>query len=80
MKAGDRVRVLKVPPGVTDDEEFLTRTIVERAVGKTFPVVEVNPSGWIGLELGEMVGKESYKETIWIEPDCVELVKSSDEA
>lgn len=77
MKVGDRVRVLRVPSTVEDDGEFQTRTILEKCLGKTFPVMDVNPVGMIGLEVGEVIGKAAYTETIWIEPDCLEVVESS---
>lgn len=74
MKVGDLVRVIKVPPGVRDEGEFQTRTILEKCVGRVFQVVGFQED-WIELEVGEVVGKAAIEETIWIEPDCVEPVE-----
>jgi len=77
MKAGDRVRILKVPPWAEDDSEFLTRTIVEKSLGKIFPVADVDAWGLMGIGFGEVVGKDRDQVMIWIEPDYLELVEST---
>ena len=74
MKTGHLIRVLRVPESVSDSAEFNTRSILERCVGRVFPVMGFNELGMIELHVGEIVGKHSYMESIWIEPDCVERV------
>jgi hypothetical protein len=34
-----------------------------------------NTQGMIQIDVGEVAGKASYLESIWIEPECVELVR-----
>jgi hypothetical protein len=74
MKEGDLIRVLRVPAAVMDSEEFQTRSILERCVGRTFSVMGLNEEGMIQIDVGELTGKEPYLESIWIEADCVEFV------
>jgi hypothetical protein len=74
MKEGDLVRVVRVPAAVADSEQFKTRSILERCVGRSFPVMGFNMEGMIQIDVGELVGKPSYMQSIWIEPDCVERV------
>lgn len=74
MKEGDLIRVVRVPETVTDSKQLKTRLLLERCVGVTFPVMGFNSQGMIQIDVGELSGKPSYLESIWIEPDCVELV------
>ncbi len=79
MKTGDRVRVVQIPPGLPDDEELRTRALFEKCVGRMFTIVEVknfdsSPYQLLQLDVGRVVGKRSYMETIWIEPEYVEQV------
>jgi hypothetical protein len=39
-----------------------------------FPIKGFN-EGFILIDVGEVVGRPSHMESIWIEPDCVEVVK-----
>ena len=74
MEKGDLIRVLRVPSAVKDCVDFKTRSTLERCVGRLFPIMGFNELGMIELHVGEIIGKPSYIESIWIEPDCVELV------
>ena len=74
MEIGDLIRVLRVPDSVNDSTGFATRSTLERCVGRVFPIVSFNDLRMIELEIGELLGKPSYMESIWIEPDCVEPV------
>jgi hypothetical protein len=74
MGQGDLIRVIKVPDSVKDSEEFKTRTILELCLGRVFTVMGFH-RGFIQIDVGEVIGKASYLESIWIEPDCVEAVK-----
>jgi hypothetical protein len=73
MKEGDWIRVVKVPDCVQDSEDFKTRSTLERCIGREFPIMGFR-EGFIQIDVGEVVGKPSYMESIWIEPDCVEPV------
>jgi hypothetical protein len=73
MKEGDLIRVTKVPDGVQDSEGFKTRSTLERCVGRVFPIMGFH-EGFVQIDVGEVVGRPSYMESIWLEPDCVELV------
>jgi hypothetical protein len=82
MKTGDRVRLIRVPDAVRDDPNFPARTVFMLCIGRVFPVVGFQqvdglPADLIELEVGEVVGKAAYEETIWVEPDCVEAVEIS---
>ena len=70
MKKGDLIRVVKVPNSVEDSEGFKTRSTLEGCVGRVFPVMGFN-AGLIQIDVGEVVGRPSYMESIWIESDCV---------
>ena len=71
MKEGDLIRVVKVPDGVQDSEEFKTRSTLERCVGRVFPIMGFQ-EGFIQIDVGELSGRPPCMESIWIEPDCVE--------
>lgn len=75
MKEGDLIRVVRVPQGVEDTEHFQTRSMLERCVGLVFPVMGFNNVGMIQIDVGALVGKPSYMQSIWIELDCVEQVR-----
>ena len=83
MKLGDQVRLVRVPATVRDDVEFPSRTLFAQCVGRVFPIagfqrVDGLPADLIELEVGEVLGKAAYEETIWVEPDCVEVVEALD--
>ena len=78
MQIGDTVRVLRVPNSVTAD--FTARTIFQQCVNREFAIVgfqrvEGLSHVLIELHVGEVVGKAPYAETIWVEANCVELIK-----
>ncbi|MGD0929284.1 MAG: hypothetical protein ABR902_01410 [Candidatus Korobacteraceae bacterium] len=74
MQEGDLIRVIRNPDAVQDSEEFKTRSTLELCVGRVFPIMGFN-EGFILIDVGEVVGRPSHMESIWIEPDCVEVVK-----
>ncbi len=77
MKIGDLVRVVSVPETVRDSDRFKTRSALERCLGRIFPVMGINEYGLIQIDIGEAVGKPTYMDSIWIEPECVELVEGT---
>lgn len=74
LKKGDMVRVMRVPDRVEDCERFQTRSTLQRCIGRVFPVMGFNDYGMIQIDVGEVLGKPSYMESIWLEPECVEHI------
>jgi hypothetical protein len=79
IASGDRVKVIGVPPGIRDKDDLRTKSLLEECVGHIFEVIEVeNVEGLrpplVRLDVGGVLGKRSWEDTIWIEPDFVELV------
>ena len=82
MKTGDKIRIVRLPDGLKDDDEFQTKSLFEGCLGRTFPIVGIQPVPEIGSELlelqvGEVVGEPAYMHSIWIERDFVEVVEVS---
>ncbi len=75
MKVGDCVRVVGVPQGLPDDD-MGTERIFSLCLGRVFPVVGFQ-NGLVELNVGEVVGEKSFQQTIWIEPEFVEVTDTS---
>jgi len=86
MKVGDKIRLVRVPQAVKDDGKFRTRTILTECLGHIFTLrgfqgedgmaqVSRGRNCWLELEMGEAI--PGSLDTIWVEPDCVELVRRS---
>jgi|HubBroStandDraft_4_1064222.scaffolds.fasta_scaffold1439373_2 hypothetical protein len=78
MKAGDRVRLIAIPPGVKDGEKLQTRALFEECLGKGFAIVAVEavdglPHPMVRLDVGNILGEPAYLETIWVEPKYLQL-------
>lgn len=71
MKIGDRVEVVSVPLSLPSG--MGTQALFEACVGRVFPIAGIDDNGLLELNVGEVVGEESYIHTIWIEADCVLL-------
>jgi hypothetical protein len=81
VKVGDRVELIGIPKGVKDDRELQTRTLFEKCLGKTFRIAGLEnvkglPFPLVRLDVGDMVGKEAFMETIWVEPEYLQLEDS----
>ena len=70
FRIGDVVRVVRVPAAVNDSPRE-TRSVFKKAVGKTFVVRGFGRYGHLELD----VSKIRRLDTIWIEPDCVQLFR-----
>lgn len=68
---GDVVRITRVPPAVLHDAPAKTRALFERAVGSTFVVRGFGPYGHVELD----VSKIERHNTLWVEPDCLQLFR-----
>ncbi len=58
-----------------------TRTLFEKCLGRTFVIaamesVEGLPYPLARLDVGHVIGEESWKHTIWVEPEYLELQTS----
>jgi hypothetical protein len=78
MKAGDTVMLIGIPPDVRDDGVLQTRTLFEKCLGQSFVVVEMEsiaglPYPPAKLDVGHILGKESYIHTIWVEPEYLQV-------
>jgi hypothetical protein len=76
MKIGDQVRIVTIPPDLPEDE-IHTKTLFELCIGKVFPIVGFQ-GHLLELEVGGVKSKAPYMESIWIEPEHVELVTAAD--
>ncbi len=81
MKIGDRGKVTGIPANLNDDDDMRTRTLFQKCVGETFVVAGVQqpqrlPHRLVQLDVGQVVGEQSYLHTIWIEEELVELTPS----
>jgi hypothetical protein len=78
VKAGDTVRLIGIPANLRDDEELATRALFEKCVGQTFVVdgleqVEGLPYPLARIDVGDVVGEERWKHTIWVEPEYLQV-------
>jgi hypothetical protein len=73
MKIGDKVRLLTVPPALPQDE-LKTQSLFELCVGRVFSIVGFQ-GDMLELEVGEVLGQEPCMNSIWIEPEFVEVVE-----
>jgi hypothetical protein len=75
MKIGDKVRVIHIPP-ILPEGKMNTRQLFDLCVGRVFPIVGFN-GDLLELEVGEVLGKSPYMDSIWIEPEFVEIVETA---
>jgi hypothetical protein len=79
MKAGDKVRVCRVPPELPDNK-IRTADVFRRCLGRIFPVmnvVDAEDRELLELEVGEVCGEEAYMQAIWRDPEFAELIEAS---
>jgi len=72
MKIGDKVKVVTIRCRLPTDEMH-TRSLFELCVGRVFPIVGFQ-GDLLELEVGDLRNKEPYMDSIWIEPERVEVV------
>jgi hypothetical protein len=76
MQKGDVVRVTQIPEGLPDADDLRTKAIFELCLGRSFPIAGIE-RGLVQLDVGEVVGQPAYMQTIFIEPEFVEVVAHS---
>lgn len=72
------MRLIAIPPDCRDGEELQTRTLFEKCLGLTFTVVGAEtvdgpPHQLARLDVGHVIGKASYLETIWVETEYLQV-------
>lgn len=72
MKIGDMVRITGVPEGLEDYPDFPTKSTFERCLKRKFLLAGFNDVGMAEIVIESVTG--SVGETIWIEPQFLELV------
>jgi hypothetical protein len=71
MNIGDKVRVVKLPNTLPDDE-LGTKLLFERCLNRTFSIVGLKDH-LLEIEVGAVVGEPDYMHSIWIERELVEI-------
>ena len=79
MKIGDRVRVTGIPSNLSNDTKFRTQEVFQRCFGRIFVISDIQKfegldHPMIGLDTGGILEKEPYMETIYVEPEYLELL------
>jgi hypothetical protein len=82
VKVGDKVKIIEIPAGLKNDKDLQTRSLFERCLGESFVITElVSADGLshqlVQLDVGHVVGRSPYLETIWVEPEFLEIEESS---
>jgi hypothetical protein len=73
VKIGDTVRLIGVPADVpVGDSALPTKKRFEQCLGHVFVITAFNEIGWAEIEITSVTG--SVGETIWVEPEFLELV------
>lgn len=72
MKIGDKVRMLAAPPDLPEGE-LNTQSLFKLCIGQRFSIVGFQ-GRLLELEVGEILGKKPCMDSIWIEPEYVELI------
>ena len=84
MKVGDTVGLIGIRPGLCDADELQTRSLFEKCLGRSFRIVELETVEGLSyklvkLNVGHMLGKSDYLDSIWVEPEYLEIETSPDE-
>jgi len=72
MRIGSKVRVISVPDGLEDYPDLPTKSTFMKCVGREFVIAGFNEVGMAEIGIESVNG--SVGETIWIEPQFLELV------
>lgn len=75
MKIGDKVRITRVPKNLPDND-LGTKQLFELCLGRVFPIVGFQGE-LVELNVGEVLGEPDYMQSIWIEPEFVEVIEMS---
>jgi hypothetical protein len=72
-------KLVGIPRNLKDEEDLRTRTLFEKCLGQTFVVAGVEsidglPVPLARLDVGHLIEEESWKHTIWVEPEYLQLI------
>jgi hypothetical protein len=78
VKAGDIVTLVGVPPHLRDRGELQTHRLFVKCLGKKFRIVRIEHVEGLAhplarLDVGHVLGEESWKHTIWVEPEYLQI-------
>jgi len=78
MKVGDTAKLIGIPPNLREDEQLQTRKLFEKCLGQSFVIAAVEsfegvPFPLARIDVGHVVGKESWEHTIWVEQQYLEV-------
>jgi hypothetical protein len=71
MKIGDKVKFVRLPESLPGTSEF----VFQRCLGHELLISGFNEIGWAELDIAPLTG--SVGESIWVEPEFLELVPAS---
>jgi hypothetical protein len=74
MKVGSKVRLIGIPEGLEDYPGFPTKSTLTKCIGREFVIAEFNEVGMAELDISFV--NDSIGETIWIEPQFLELISN----
>ena len=72
MKVGSKVRVIGIPDGLEDYPDFPTKSTFIKCIGREFVIAGFNEVGMAEIGIESVTG--SVGETIWIEPQFLQLI------
>ncbi len=73
------MKLTGIPPNLKDEEDLPTRTLFAKCLGQLFVVAGIDsvdglPAPLAKLDVGHVVGVESWKHTIWVEPEYLQSI------
>jgi hypothetical protein len=74
VRVGSKVCVVGIPDGLEDYPDLPTKSTFMKCVGREFVVAGFNEVGMAELDIESVNG--SVGETIWVEPQFLELVSN----
>lgn len=72
MNIGSKVRVTGIPDGLEDYPDLPTKSTFNKCVGREFVIAGFNEVGMAELDISSV--NDSIGETIWIEPEFLQLI------
>jgi hypothetical protein len=73
MRIGDKVRLIVLPPDLpVGDADLPTKAVFNKCLGHDFAIAGFNDFGLAELLVESVTG--SVGETIWVEPEFLELI------
>jgi hypothetical protein len=75
------VKLIGIPPNLRDDGDMQTRSLFEKCLRQCFVVIAMEPFEGVPfplakLDVGHVVGEESWNQTIWVEQEYLHVENS----